>query len=143
MKHAKVIIIGALMTGALVSELALSKGRGVIHEVEQLFTPEVRVTVEGSDSRDYVGFSLDYNGDGEFTTRDLDRQAIRVGKSVEQVSFFLPLGDINTYGKSFVVCLWDEKVKDCGCIYCEKAGYHLEGRLDSWSGVYVNPMTGK
>jgi len=103
----------------------------------------MRVTVEGSDRRDYVGFSLDYNGDGEYTTRDLDRDAIQVGKSIEQKSFFLPLGDMQLYGKSFVVSLWDEKVEDCGCIYCDKMGYHLEGRLDSWSGVYANPMTGR
>jgi len=36
---------------------------------------------------------------------------------------------------NYTVTLWAVRVVDCGCSYCEKNGYHLEGRLDSETGT--------
>jgi hypothetical protein len=32
-------------------------------------------------------------------------------------------------GATWYAALWERKVKDCGCQYCEKNGYHMEGRV--------------
>ena len=29
----------------------------------------------------------------------------------------------------WIACLWEKKVSKCGCIYCKRNGYHMEGRV--------------
>lgn len=40
-----------------------------------------------------------------------------------------------SHASSYAVGLWKTKVENCGCDYCRKNGFHLEGRLDSSGGI--------
>jgi hypothetical protein len=32
-------------------------------------------------------------------------------------------------GVTWIACLWEKKVDNCGCEYCRRNGYHMEGRI--------------
>ena len=47
-----------------------------------------------------------------------------------------------SHASSYVVALWKAKIENCGCDYCRRSGYHLEGRLDSAGGIIRNGQAG-
>jgi len=124
--------------------LELIAGDGRIIEVKQYTVPPtIKVYVKVSDRRDYVGLTIDSNGDGKFTEVDINFKAQRVSGSSNVAKFtFSNIYNFQAYyGNDFIVSLWDEKVEDCGCSWCDKYGYHLEGRLDRFYGtVKENPF---
>ena len=121
--------------------VSLAKGDGTITDVQVFNVPPlIKVFVQTSDRRDYVGLTVDSNDDGEFGLDDLNLSAQRV-KGRSCATFNLPI-DPTLGGKKFIVSLWDDRIENCGnCRWCKKYGYHLEGRLDSHYGeVKHNPF---
>lgn len=63
--------------------------------------------------------------------REIDLKPKRVSGNFSTF-FALPLKEsINAVISevTWIACLWEEKVEQCGCEYCRTQGYHLEGRL--------------
>ncbi len=139
MKFLRNLLFAGVIVFGLVPKLIANDGR--IIEVKQYSVPPtIEVFVEASDRRDYVGLTIDSNGDGKFTEKDANYKAQRVGRSSSTAKFII-YNLLGSYGKDFIVSLWDEKVEDCGCSWCDKYGYHLEGRLDRFYGtVKENPF---
>jgi hypothetical protein len=138
MKSLRNLLFVSVIVFGLVLKLIAGEGR--ILEVKQFsYPPTIKVYVAPSDKRDYVGLTIDHNGDGEFTIEDANFAVQIVKKSSNIATFTIPTMH---YGKEFIVALWDEKVENCGCKWCNKKGYHLEGRLDRFYGtVKKNPLS--
>lgn len=95
------------------------------------------IVVEGraSDRQDWVGCTIDSNANSEFDIDDFNAPAIQVASDFKVSFNTVTMNRSDLVGRPYVVALWDDRVENCGCEYCERFGYHLVGRLAVHSGV--------
>ncbi len=94
-----------------------------------------------NNDNDYIGITFDTNGNGEFDIDDISLYPIAVdkGRFRESFDFFTArrVADgtaMDLLESDYVVAIWDRLVRDCGDEWCNKFGYHLEGRMDTAYG---------
>ncbi len=64
--------------------------------------------------------------------KEQDYQVVEVkGKFTKDYNLKSLLDMANAANSSikWIVCLWEKKVNNCGCQYCKRNGYHMEGRI--------------
>lgn len=67
--------------------------------------------------------SMEYN--------ELDIDALKVaGDGMQNYEIKLGRGGFGFRVVGWTVALWREKIENCGCKYCKKNGYHMEGQID-------------
>lgn len=94
------------------------------------------IFVEGYTSQKlYLGATVIFNKKYEWMN-EYDFKDVRMVKGTINEKFTIPYAYIKRVpeGVNWIVALWEKKVKNCGCEYCKKNGFHLEGRVarDTW-----------
>jgi hypothetical protein len=92
------------------------------------------VVVDGYTSEKlYLGVTIVFKKSyiQEYDFKDVPRV-----KGSFEMTFTAPAQYIKKFpeGVTWIVSLWEKKVRNCGCEYCKKNGFHLEGRVsrDTW-----------
>ncbi len=97
------------------------------------YIDEIEVTGYAPDRRgvDYIGLTVDTNGNGRFDIDDENFEPIEVSGKFNE-SFLIIFMRNEVAGKSYTVALWDRKVYDCDKEdpWCDKYDYILEEELD-------------
>ena len=108
-----------------------------------MITPGISVDVNTNGQRLYLGCTRIIDADVYLKEKDFTKGVSRKVKGSFNKKFWLDSYDIqvivqNRYRVTWIVALWKTKVKNCGCAWCNKHGFHLEDRIarDTWSTMY-------
>lgn len=94
------------------------------------------IVVEGYTSQKlYLGATVKFHSDYVYMA-EFDFKDVPSVKGEIYEKFYIPADFISRIadGVYWSVALWEKKVKNCGCKYCNKNGFHMEGRVtsDNW-----------
>jgi len=128
------VIVGAALL-AMTGETAEAGRSPYIGEVSG--TTDM-IVVKGLAHRfntDYLGVTIDSNRDGRFDIDDINLSAVPIRGNFHE-SFFIAgyKLDHSLAGAGYLVSIWDGRVENCGCSWCDKYGYHLKGRMARKTG---------
>jgi hypothetical protein len=116
----KRIIIGTALLSLAAAAICLAQSV----EVKNMANTQASVTGYAP-KKCWLGVTAQWGG------REKDFPVKRVSGKFSE-NYALSIGEMPgavDAGVTWIACLWEKKVDNCGCEYCQRNGYHMEGRI--------------
>ena len=120
--------LGLLGVLAVSPQKVKAEGRPKINSAANINSVKAVGYSPESTRTDYIGLTVDTDDNGSFDINDKDYFPRSVNGEFNE-TFSIMADRDEVAGKRYIVSLWNRKVDDCGCNWCDKNGYHLENRL--------------
>ncbi len=118
--RSKAAIVVALVSLVVVASMCLSQSV----EVKNMANAQASVT-GNAPKHCWLGVTAQWGGkEKDFPVKKVS------GKFSEHYTLSVyEMPEAVDAGVTWIACLWEKKVENCGCEYCKRNGYHMEGRI--------------
>lgn len=100
-------------------------------KIDRSKSNDMTISVEGYTSKKlYLGATVIFDKRFKYNN-EYDFKKTHTVKGTISEKFTIPGDYVNRipHGVTWIVALWEKKVTNCGCNYCKKNGFHMEGRV--------------